>query len=314
MKQRLVGIAGAVLVSFVLLAPVVLAASPLPHTGRVLVSTSGDITLPAGEHADVVVVVDGTATIRGEVNTIVVVDGAANLLGAKTETIVAVRSPVELGPGTVVLGDVMTVQSSVHQTGNAQIQGGVTDMATVLVGVGAVLAPALLLIFVGFGLAAIVAGLVLAGLAARQVREAEGLISREPILTLAAGIVGLVVFPVVAILLMATLIGAPLGFGILLGAWPLVAFVGYLVAGIWIGDWLLRRTSPERVRDRPYLAAAIGVLLLQVLAIVPVVTLVVMIASLFGFGSVLVLSIRKLGSRSVSQPTVTGPMSAPIGS
>ena len=311
--KRFVGVVGALLIAFLLLAPAVLAASALPHTGRVLISTGGDITLPAGEHADVVVIVRGTATIAGEVNTIVVVDGAATLTGARTETIVAVRSPVELGPDTVVLGDVMTVDSSVHQTGNAQVQGSVTDMATVLIGVGTVLAPALLLLWVGFGLATVVAGLLLAGLGARQVREAEGVITREPVLAVAAGVVGLIAFPVVAFLLMATIIGAPLGLGILLGAWPLVAFIGYLIAGIWIGEWVLRRTSTESFRERPYLAAVIGVLLLQVLALVPIVTVVVMIASLFGFGSMLVLMVRKLGSPTVSQPKLAGPMSAPLG-
>ncbi len=174
--KRFAGIAGAMLLSLVLFVPVALAADPFPHTGRVLVSTGGDVTVPEGEHADVVIVVNGTATIRGEVNTIVVIEGAANLLGARTETLFAVRSPVELGPGTVVVGDVVRIDSLVHQTGNAQIRGQVTDMVTVLIGIGSVLAPALLLLWIGFGLATIVVGLLLAGLASRQVRDAEILI------------------------------------------------------------------------------------------------------------------------------------------
>lgn len=214
--KRLMGIAGAVLVVFAMFVPVVLAADPLPHTGRVLISTGGDVSLPAGERADLVVVVNGTATIQGEVNTIVAIDGAAILLGARTETIVAVRSPVDLGPETVVQGDVLTLDSLVHQAANAQIQGQVSDLATVLIGIGAVLGPAILLMWIGFGLATVVAGLLLAGLAARQVREAETLISQEPIKALASGIVGLFVLPIVALLLIATLIGAPLGVGILI--------------------------------------------------------------------------------------------------
>jgi hypothetical protein len=310
--KRLLGIAAAVLIAFVLLVPAVFAANPLPHTGRVLVSTGGDVTLPADEHADVVVVVNGTATIRGEVNTIVVVNGAADLLGARTENLVAVKSPVELGPGTVVQGDVQQLDSLVHQTGNAQIQGRVTDLAATLIGIGAVLGPALLLMWIGFGLAAIAAGLLLAGLAARQVRAAEGIISREPVLALAAGIVGVFVFPILAILLIATLIGAPLGAGILLGILPLVAFVGYLVAGIWLGEWILRRTSSESIRERPYLAAFIGVFILQALGVVPILSIVTMIASLFGFGALLVLSYRTLRTHTVTQPTVVGPMPAPV--
>lgn len=312
--KRLAGLAGAILIAFALFVPVVLAASPFPHTGRVLVSTGGDVTLPAGEHADVIVVVNGVATINGEVNTLVVVDGSATLLGARTETIVAVRSPIELGAGTVVSGDVMTFDALVHQTGNAQVAGRVTDLATALVGAGIVLGSALLLIWIGFGLAMLVAGLALAGLASRQVRDAEAVISREPVQALTAGIVGLFAFPIVGIALIATLIGAPLGLAILLQVWPLVAFAGYLVAGIWIGDWVLRRASPERVSERPYLAAIVGLLILQLIAIVPVLGIVTVIASVVGFGAVIVLSIRTLRSRSVARPALQGPIPAPMAS
>jgi hypothetical protein len=190
----------------------------------------------------------------------------------------------------------------------------VTDLAATLVGIGAFLGPALLLMWIGFGLATIAAGLLLAGLAARQVRAAEGIISQEPVLALAAGIVGVFVFPILAILLIASLIGAPLGVGILLWILPLVAFVGYLVAGIWLGEWILRRTSSESIRERPYLAAFIGVLILQALGVVPVLSIVTMIASLFGFGALLVLSFRTLRSHTASQPTVAGPMPAPVAS
>jgi hypothetical protein len=312
--KRLLGIAAAIAIALTLLVPTALAANPLAHTGRVLISTGGDITIPADEHADAVVVVKGTATILGEVNAIVVVDGAVNLSGGRTESIIAVRSPVEIGPGSVVQGDVMTLDSAVHQTGNAVVQGQVTNLATVLVGIGLVLGPALVLIWIGFGLAMIAAGLLLAGLASRQVRAAETLISTEPVVTLAAGIVGLLLFPTVAILLIATVVGAPLGVGILLLAWPLVAFIGYLVAGVWIGEWLLRRTSPDRVRERPYLAAVLGVLILGVVAIVPILSIAVMFASLFGFGAVIVLSIRTLRSHQVARPTVASSMPAPMAS
>ncbi len=309
--RRLFGVAAAMVMALLLLAPVVLAANPLPHDGRVLISTGGDITLPAGEHADAVIVVNGTATILGEANTVVAIDGAANLLGARSETVIAVRSPIEIGPDTVVQGDVMTLDSLVHQTGNAQVGGAVKDLASELINVGAVLAPALLLLWIGFGLATIVAGLVLAGLASRQVREAEALISHEPVQTLATGIVGLFAVPFVAVLLIVTVVGAPLGVGILLMAGPALAFLGYLIAGIWIGDWVLHQTARDH-QGRPYLAAAVGVLILEVLAIVPVLAIVVGIASLFGFGAVLLLSLRTLRSRSSSQPAVPGPFPAPL--
>ncbi len=98
--------------------------------------------------------------------------------------------------------------------------------------------------------------------------------------------------------------GAPLGLGILFGLWPLTAFLGYLVAAIWIGDWILRRTSPGTVRERPYLAAVIGILIMQLLAIIPFVS---GIASLFGFGAVLLLAWRTFRQGGVPAASVADP-------
>jgi hypothetical protein len=308
----LIGFAGAALIALVVLAPVALAADPFPQAGRVLVSTEGNFTLPAGERADVVVVINGTAMIEGEANTVVVIDGALNLAGTRTETVIAIRSPVEIGPDSVVLGDVMTLDSLVHQTGNAEVLGEVTDLPSTLVGFGVVLAPALLLLWIGFGLAMIAAGLLLAAMAARQVRQAEAIISHEPVMALATGILGLIAFPVVGIVLIVTLVGAPIGVALLLQVWPLVAFVGYLVAGIWIGDWVLRRSSSEAVRERPYLAAVLGLVILGFMAIIPVLAIVTAIASLFGFGAVILLAIRTIRSGHQTQPKVAGHLPAPM--
>lgn len=287
--KRLLVAGASLLLLFLFLVPSAIAADPeLTHNGRVLVSTEGDITVPAGEHADAVVVVNGTATIAGEVNTIVVVDGSIVLSGT-TETIVAVRSPVSLGPDSVVIRDVMKVDSLVTKTGNAQIQGTIRDIGTEITGVGFFLGPVLILLYAGFALAAIVAALLLAALAARQVRAAEEIISREPIQAFASGFIGAIAPAILIFGLFVTVVGAPLALGILFGLWPAVAFVGYLVAGIWVGDWILRRTSPDTTRERPYLAAVIGLIVLQVLGIWPFVT---MIASLFGYGAILILAWR----------------------
>ena len=61
------------------------------------------------------------------------------------------------------------------------------------------------------------------------------MITKQPGETLLFGLAGLFVIPIVAILAMITVIGAPLGLAILLMVWPAAAFAGYLVAAIWIG-------------------------------------------------------------------------------
>jgi hypothetical protein len=303
--KRIVGVGSALLVVLLVLAPAALAAEPGSGQESVLISVNGDVDLPAGERADVIVVIDGVATIAGDVRTLVVIEGSAILDGAQADMIWAVRSDVELNPGTTVTGDVMTLDSAVHQVGDAAVLGDVTEVQAALVALGAVLAPAFVLFWLGFGLATIVAGLLLAGLASRQVRMAEQVISREPVKAFVVGLLGLIVFPIAAVLLMVTIIGAPLGLGILLGVWPLLAYVGYLVAGIWIGEWLLTRTTTPRTRERPYLAAVIGLLLLQLTSVVPVLSIISAVASLFGFGAVLVLIWRTLTARPAgTQPVV----------
>jgi hypothetical protein len=287
--------------------PAVLAAEPVTQTERVLVSTQGDVTIPAGEEADVVVVVRGTANIQGAVNTLVVVEGTANLSAARLETVVAVRSNVEVGSGTVVTGEVMRLDSTVNQAGDAQIAGGVTDLTSTLLEVGAVLGPALFLAWIGFGLAAIAFALLLAGIASRQLREAGRLIAVEPLQTFLAGLGAVIIIPIVAILLMVTIIGAPLGLGIMLGLFPLVAFIGYLFAATLLGDWIVRRTTAGAQSGRPFLGALIGVVILQLVGLVPILNLVVAVASLLGVGTVIRLAFTALRGRSISFATAPRP-------
>lgn len=295
------------------LAGTALAADPLPHNGRVLISTQGDVTIPQGEHADVVIVVQGTAHIQGEVNALVVVDGSAVLSGARIESIVAVTSSIEVGDGTIVYGELQRLDSTVHQTGNTEIQGGITDLSTWFLETAAVLAPALILLWLGFGLSTIAAALLLAALAARQVRQAGRLISTDPVMTGLIGLLSIVAIPVTAVLLMITIIGAPLGFGVLFAVLPLLAYAGYLTAAIWTGDWILRRTAPGTERERPFLPAIVGVVVLGALGLVPVLGLVVTVASLLGFGALIRIGFRAI--RGTPQPALGmgAPLASPTG-
>ena len=60
-------------------------------------------------------------------------------------------------------------------------------------------------------------------------------------MTVLWGLAALFVPPIAAVLLLVTVVGAPLGLGILLLAWPLLAYLGYLFAGVMFGDWLVTR-------------------------------------------------------------------------
>jgi hypothetical protein len=303
--KRYLAAAAALLLLFLLVVPAALGAEPgISHNGRVLISTDGDVTVPAGDQVETLLVVNGTATVDGVAHTIVVIEGNAVLNGT-ADTLVAISSPVSLGPKSVVLNDVMKVDSLVTKTGAADVRGTIRDISTDIAGLGFVLAPFLMLLFFGFAVAAIAAGLLLAALAARQVRAAEAIISREPVQAFVTGLVGAIVPFFLVLALFITVIGAPLGLGILLGLWPAVAFVGYLVAGIWIGDWILRLGSKPQPRERPYLAATIGMIVLLVIGLWPPLS---MIASLFGYGAILILAWRTF--RGTPVPAEASPRAA----
>ena len=288
--NRITGIVSAMLLGLLILVPVAAAADPFYEDGRVIVSVGGDITFPAGETADSLIVVEGTATIEGDVKSVYVVNGTVNLVGSRTDGIVAIASKVNLDSGSVVAGDIRVIATTVDQAAGSTVEGRINnglDLARAALFIG----PALFILYIGFVIAAIAAALLLAGVASRQVRSAEALISREPGTAFLAGLGGLIAIIVVATLAIVTIVGIPLGLGILLGFLPVVAFAGYLVTGIWLGDWVLRQVSPSRAQERPYLAALVGILALSVVTLIPFVGGLV---SFLGIGAVVLMMWRTL--------------------
>jgi len=306
MKRLLLAITTVALVMG-LAAPAVLAAdSAAASRGEVLIAINGNLTVPGDEQANAVVVINGTATVLGHATSLVVLNGSAILQGATVHSVFVTGGTVTLGPGTTVTGDVRTINATVTQDPGAVVGGSIRNADADLIGFTWAIIPVIILFVLGFSLATIVAGLALAGLGSRQVRSAESLIRNELGMTIVFGVAGLVIIPIVAVLAMITVIGAPLGLAILLMVWPAAAFGGYLVAGIWIGEWLLYRHSASRP-DRPYLAATVGLVVLEIAGFVP---FVVPIASLVGFGAVLMLAWRTLrgpGPQVIPTPALPQP-------
>jgi len=308
--RRLSLIAAIAALLMLLAAPTALAADPgIAKGDRVLLAFNGDITVPAGEQAAFVLVTGGTATVAGDVTSVVVLDGKAVLQGATVKDVFVSGGSLSIDGASTVTGDVRTLNTTTTVDPAATVGGSVSSVEADLLAAAAVLAPLMVLFLLGMALVTLVAGLALAALGAKQVRAAEALISREPGETILFGLAGLVVVPLVAILAMITVIGAPLGLAILLMVWPAAAFIGYLVAGIWIGEWLLYRGARERP-DRPYLAAVFGLVVLQIISLVPFVGA---IASLVGFGAVLFLAWRIFRQPSAPRPVTTPPATQTLG-
>ncbi len=293
--KRLAMITAAVVVLLGLLAPAALAAGVQPgappEPRPLLVSVDGSVDVPAGDRLDTLVVAGGNARISGEVRTIIVASGTATLAGATADTLLVVDGSADLQAGTTVRGDVRTLHGTVTRQPGATVNGSVRTLDADLAAVGLLVLPLLVLLFLGLGLAAVVAALFVAAFGARQLRATEALIRREPGQVLVAGIAGTVLLPALAVLLTVTVIGAPIGLAVLLVVLPLVAFAAWVVAAIWIGDWIVARMRGAAEPDRPYLAAVVGVIALAVAGMLPFVTA---IATLFGFGALLLAAWRTL--------------------
>ena len=307
--RRLAALLGVGLLIAAIGAPVALAADEsLPTSGRVLMAFGGDISVPAGEQADVVFVVNGDADIAGTVNVLTVIDGTATLHGATVDTIAVISGTVDLQEGTTVLGNVRSIESTVNQAQGVEIAGDIKGLDAELFAFGMFLGPAILLFVLGMLLASLAAGLLLAAVGARQVRATERVIATEPLKAFGVGILGVIVIPILAIIAIITIVGAPIGLGVLLGLLPLLAFVGFLVAGIYLGEEILG-TRKEPVVQHPYRGALLGIVLLQIIGIVPIVGgLVTAVASLLGLGAILLLAWRIVRGTGET----TAPQAAPM--
>jgi hypothetical protein len=147
-------------------------------------------------------------------------------------------------------------------------------------------ARALWFLWISMTLAIVVAGLLLAYLVGPALQDAARTISTDTGGTLLAAVLLLFGLPAAAALSFMTGIGVAVGFFILFVVIPAAAFVGYIVSGIRVGQMLLgKRTQPG---DRPYLTTAVGILVLQVIAVIPVIgALVALVASQVGAGALL---------------------------
>lgn len=93
---------------------------------------------------------------------------------------------------------------------------------------------------------------------------------------------GYLLAPIMAILLICTVIGAPLGL-ILLGLYIIAVYLSQGFAGLWLGHLLIEKLC--KGKGNAYLEALVGVAILGALALVPYVgTLTGLLALLLGLG------------------------------
>jgi hypothetical protein len=305
MSRILLAATAAALLLLGLIVPATFAADPGGSSRSVVFAVEHDAAIPAGDHVDTLIVIRANARLEGTADTVVVIDGTATIAGGATAgSLNVVNGTADLQDGATVTGNVRTFDGSVARAEGAIVRG-TTGAYDANVGAFAVLLiPLLLLLFIGFGIAGVAAAVLVAAFAARQVRQAEGLISNEPGRVLVAGLAGSVLLPILALFLTATIVGAPFGLSALLVVLPALAFFGWIVAAIWVGDWIVARMRGSVEPGQPYLAAMLGVIVLAFAGLVPFVSA---IATLFGYGALLLMGWRILRPPTAAPAAPAGP-------
>lgn len=234
-----------------------------------LLGVNGQTYIGPEQSVDVLVVISDDSVIDGTIaESLVVIDGTATVNGVVAGDVTVISGTLNLQDGARVAKDVTLINSDINQAAGATVAGKIEKESFAFYGWQFTVLS--ILFWIGATIVILLAGLLFAAIGGRQLTGAAHLITDQPGKTvLTALIVGLGL-PVLAVMAIVTFIGLPVGFAVLLFLLPVLWFLGYLVAGTKLGLLMLQRGGRDQhTVEHPYLAAFLGLLVLQVVGLVP---------------------------------------------
>lgn len=264
----------------------------------------GTLRVAEGETAGAAVIFDGPAVIDGTVReSLVVFNGSVEISGEVRKDVVVFNGDVVVRSGATIGGNLVT-QSDPKVEPGATVAGEQRSVSTEVdltdVGLASRFAW-----WVAYSLSALALGLILLALAprldeaiVRAARDRRGA-------AIATGVAVFFLLPIVAVVLLATVVGIPLGLFLLL-ALALLYTIGYVAGAHAIGRMLVK---PPASRYVGFLA---GLGVVRLLALVPVVGGITWtVTTIAGFGVLLVAARRAThDSDTVVMPSTPPPMPA----
>jgi cytoskeletal protein CcmA (bactofilin family) len=252
---------------------------------------TGDVNVARGETVGDVVVVDGRINAAGRIDgDVVAVSGPVRISGRVDGTITAVSDRVTLLPGAHVTGDLIYGDERPVIARSAIVDGEISDEGWAdLDGfpwgvIGA------LSWWLAVSISTLVLGLIAVALAPRAA-EAVVATARDRIgVSIAVGFALLVALPVLAVLALISLVGVPLGLGVLLALVPLGG-LAYVAAAYVLGRMLVKSPASG------FVAFLAGWAVLRALALIPVAGALVWVAAVVvGLGALVVAMWRSRGA------------------
>jgi len=290
----------------------------------------GDANIVAGEMIDgPLVTIDGRSTVAGTVDgeaivvrgdlvvkrggeidgDVLVARGDARIDGTVDGDVVVLGGTAIVNGGAVVDGDVLSTRNP-RVAGSARVSGDVEhiDIPGMIAALGAGL---LLFWWIAVTVSTAILGALVLWLFPRGM-EAGAAAGRSRSHWWVSVLVGLGIvigLPIIGVVAVSSLVGLPLGFGVL-GALGVVHATGYVAGAFFLGRCILK--TPK---DR-FGAFFVGWAILRVLAILPLLGMLVWVAAaVYGIGTLAVAGFRAgrlpRSTDDPHAPTVPPPLSAP---
>ena len=251
-------------VAFAALLPMT-ASADSGNQGGFALRLHGTYTLPPNESVGSVVVIRGDANIAGTVTgRLTVINGNADIAGDVNGAVTVIKGTVTLEGGSHV-DHVTIIRGTVNRQSGAIVDHGINRR-----GSGFFRGAFFWLLWLGLTLTAVVAGLVFAAIGGRQLSRAATALTGELAYSILGAVATWIALPVLGVFALITVIGIPAGLALLLAVLPLLWLLGYVAAGTRLGSALLSLGGTARPVDHPYAATALGVILLQIVLLVPI--------------------------------------------
>jgi len=261
----------------------------------------GDLIVREGESVDAAIVISGNVQIDGTVDDfLMLIDGDAVINGRVDGEIVAIASTIDLTAGAVVDGDISLIDSDLNQATGAQVLGDIDDEFEIN---WCVLLIVNIVFWIGMTIAVLVFGLLLVAIAPRQATKAAAAMTADAGWSILSAAIAFIAIPIAAVVALVTVVGVPLGVGVLAFMLPALWFLGYLVGGLMLGTLIYSRTS-ESIRGNRYLAVVTGLAIVQLLILIPFLGIpIAALTGLWGGGAVVLLAWRSFRApRDASPP------------
>jgi hypothetical protein len=285
-----------VIVVFLAWPAAALAASPDDQ-----VVITGSVTVPRAQTVGTVVIFDGRVTIGGHVDgDVVAFHGPVNVLGGGRVDgdITEGSNRIVLAPGSVVTGDLNYGNDRPIVAPGARVGGDLNKFKVWDAGAFSGFA-ATFLTWLALSVSSLVLGLVLIAIAPRGFDATRAAWSQSPGVSAGWGVLLFFGLPIVAVVALITLVGIPLGVGLLLALIPVYA-IGHVAGAFLLGRLLIKPPSSR------LLAFLVGLVILVLLELIPILGgLVWIVATVLGLGALIVAGWRANRPQAASPPRPT---------